>query len=368
MSAAASARESMPVGRDLAAGSGPRVGKRRAAMLATGVACVLGAGWYGYGWWTNGRFIESTDDAYVGGEVTTIAPHVAGFVGAIAVGDNDHVRAGQLLVRLDARDFQAVVDRAQATLAAKRAALLGLQAEDRQQQATIRNRDADLQSAAARLAYAHADGARYAALALGPAGSRQDAERTRATDLEAAASVRGASSALEAAHGQLDVLAARIAEAQADVDIAAAELRTAALNLGYTEIRSPIDGYVGNRAARVGTYVSQASYLLSVIPSRGLWVDANFKEDQLARMRPGQEVSVVADVAPGRVFQGRLSSLAPGTGAVFSVIPPENATGNFTKIVQRVPVRVVLDAGGGSLSPLRPGLSTIVRVDVRDRR
>ena len=124
---------------------------------------------------------------------------------------------------------------------------------------------------------------------------------------------------------------------------AQADLQTARLNLGYTEIRAPIDGYVGNRAAQVGAYVAAGTYLLSVVPSHGLWVDANFKEDQLARMTPGEPATVVADVLPGHAFHGHVASLAPGTGAVFSVIPPENATGNFTKIVQRVPVRILLD-------------------------
>jgi membrane fusion protein (multidrug efflux system) len=365
VSAVASARASAPAELDAGLRPRARISVKRAAVAAAGLAVALDIGWYGYGWWTNGRFIESTDDAYVGGDVTTIAPHVAGFVSDVAVVDNEHVRAGQLLMRLDARDFQAACDRAQATVLARRAALQGLRAAYEEQRATIRDRDADLRAAAARLAFAHVEGARYAALALTPAGSRQDAERTRATDQEAAASVSGAAAAVEAARRHLDVLAAQVAEAQASVGVAEADLRTAGLDLGYTQIRSPIDGYVGNRAARAGAYVSQASYLLSVIPAHGLWVDANFKEDQLARMRRGQTADVTADVAPGVVFHGRVDSLAPGTGAVFSVIPPENATGNFTKIVQRVPVRIELDTGDGTLSRLRPGLSTTVSVDAR---
>ena len=337
-------------------------------MLAVVLALGFGAARYVDRWWTNGRFIISTDDAYVGGDVTTIAPHVAGFVAAVAVVDNQHVRAGQLLVRLDGRDFEAVRDRAAATVAAREAALGSLQAERGQLLATVRVRQADLQAAGARLAFARAEGLRYAALALTPAGSRQDAERTRATDEEMAASVSGAEASLEVAREQLDVLAAQVAQARASVAIAEAELRSAALDVAYTVIRSPIDGYVGNRVVRAGAYVGQASYLLSVIPARGLWVDANFKEDQLARMRRGQAARVIADAAPGVVFDGHVDSLAPGTGAVFSVIPPENATGNFTKIVQRVPVRIVLDGAGGDLSLLRPGLSTVVSVDLRSGR
>jgi membrane fusion protein (multidrug efflux system) len=163
------------------------------------------------------------------------------------------------------------------------------------------------------------------------------------------------------------VLSANIEEASAAVAQAEADLQTARLNLDYTEIRSPIDGYIGNRAAQVGAYVSQGSYLLSIVPARDLWVDANFKEDQLARIKPGQPATIVADTLPGHVFHGHLLSLAPATGAVFSVIPPENATGNFTKIVQRVPVRIALDDEDASLGKIRPGLSTFATVDTRSQ-
>ena len=198
-----------------------------------------------------------------------------------------------------------------------------------------------------------------------PAGSRQNAERTQAAGAAARANSEAAADAVAAARQQLSVLNAAIAEARAGVAQAEADLETARLNLGYTEIRSPIDGYIGNRAAQVGAYVASGAYLLSVIPARGLWVDANFKEDQLRPMRPGQPATVFADVLPGKVFHGHVQSLAPGTGAIFSVIPPENATGNFTKIVQRVPVRIALDDGDATLGELRPGLSTTVSVDTR---
>ena len=196
-------------------------------------------------------------------------------------------------------------------------------------------------------------------------GTRQNAERASAVDQEARSATKSAQAGLAVARQRLTVLEAEIAEARAGVAQANADLETARLNLGYTEIRSPIDGYVGNRAAQVGAYVANGAYLLSVIPSHGLWVDANFKEDQLAYMRPGQPATVVADVLPGRTFQAHVESLAPGTGAVFSVIPPENATGNFTKIVQRVPVRIAFDDGDARLGELRPGLSTTVSVDTQ---
>jgi membrane fusion protein, multidrug efflux system len=168
-----------------------------------------------------------------------------------------------------------------------------------------------------------------------------------------------------AAKQQLSVLTADISEAAGAVAQAKADLETARLNLGYAEIRSPIDGYVGNRAAQVGAYVMQGNFLLTIVPAHGLWVDANFKEDQLARMQPEQPTTIVADTLPGQVFHGHVLSLAPATGAVFSVIPPENATGNFTKIVQRVPVRIALDDNDATLGKIRPGLSTYATVDTR---
>jgi membrane fusion protein (multidrug efflux system) len=149
---------------------------------------------------------------------------------------------------------------------------------------------------------------------------------------------------------------------------AQAELRTAALNVAYTEIRSPIDGYIGDRSAQVGAYVTAGTQLLSIVPAQGLWVDANFKEDAIARMHPGDAVTIVPDVDPGHVFHGHVESLAPATGAVFSVIPPQNATGNFTKIVQRVPVRIALDGPGVDLGLLRPGLSVTAEVNTHTPR
>ena len=351
-----------------AASSAPVKSRRKFArkhLAIAGLALAITLGGIGYGryWWNVGRFIESTDDAYAGGNVTAVAPHVAGFVAEILVTDNQHVQAGQLLIRLDGRDFQAALDHAQAVAAKQQAALAGLEAKYVLQQAMINQAEADLSAKAARATFAGADAVRYRDLALTTFGTRQNAERASSVDEEAKSATKSAQAALAAAQQQLTVLDAEIAEARANVAQAKADLETAQLNLSYTEIRSPIDGFVGNRAAQVGAYVANGAYLLSVIPAQGLWIDANFKEDQLAHMRPGQPAAVVADVLPGKIFRGRVQSLAPGTGAIFSVIPPENATGNFTKIVQRIPVRIALDDGDARLGELRPGLSTTVSVD-----
>jgi membrane fusion protein, multidrug efflux system len=361
MSSAVLGRDTIPA----AVKTHARFSARRFALAGAALAVLAGGAWYGHDWWTTGRFIESTDDAYVGGNVTAIAPHVGGFVTAELVADHQRVQAGQLLIRLDARDYQAALDHAEAVVAGRIAALDSLRAQLVLQQSIIQQQDADLAAKAAQADYTGADAARYLTLARTAAGSRQDAQRTTSLDQQARSAVLSATAALRAAKQQLTVLAAQIAEAEAVVAQAKSDLQTARLNLGYTEIRSPIDGYVGNRAAEVGAYVGQGGYLVSVIPAEGLWVDANFKEDQLAELASGRTASVVADVLPGHAFHGHVASLAPGTGAVFSVIPPENATGNFTKIVQRIPVRIALDADDDMLKLLRPGLSTTVRVDTR---
>ena len=281
----------------------------------------------------------------------------------VAIQDNQRVTAGQVLIRLDARDFQAALDHAQAALDARRAALTNLEALRTQQQSTIQQASADLSARTARAAFARVDARRYAVLATTAAGSRQDSEKTVALDQEAQAAMASAHAGLDAAKQQLVVLDAQIKQATAATAEAEADLRTARLNLEYTEVRSPIDGYIGNRSAQVGSYVASGAYLVSVIPASGLWVDANFKEDQLTRMAPGQPASVVADVLPGHEFHGRVVSLSPGAGAIFSVIPPENATGNFTKIVQRVAVRIARDPDDALLGTIRSGLSITAGVD-----
>jgi membrane fusion protein (multidrug efflux system) len=338
--------------------------KRVTLLIASLIAAMAGSG-YGYYWWTLGRFFEATDDAYVGGNVTPISPHISGFVSQIMVNDNQRVRAGQLLVRLDDRDVRAAVAHAKAVLQQQQAMLTSLRAKYDLQQSMIEQTGADLDAKTAQADFAQKDAARYELLARTNSGTLQDAQRTAAQDREAKAGVASANAGLAAAKRQLDVLSADIAQAKAAVAQAQADLETALLNLGYAEIRSPIDGYVGNRAAQVGAYMSLGAYLMTIIPAHGLWVDANFKEDQLARMRAGEPAAIVADVLPDHVFHGHVVSLAPATGAVFSVIPPENATGNFTKIVQRVPVRIALDDGDATLGQIRPGLSITATVDTQ---
>ena len=221
------------------------------------------------------------------------------------------------------------------------------------------------ESTAAEKRRAAADGVRATDLVKRRVVSEQDFEQVDAIVTKARADDDAARFALVAAQRRLAVIDTQKSQARASLAQAAATLALARLNLGYTEIRSPIDGVVGNRHARIGDYATIGARLMSVVPSNGLYVDANFKESQIAHMRPGQPATVEADVLRGVKFHGRIESLAPATGAEFSLLPAENATGNFTKIVQRIPIRIILEEDAAHLGRLRPGLSVTARVDLR---
>ncbi|WP_087726009.1 HlyD family secretion protein [Pandoraea sp. PE-S2T-3] len=344
----------------------PSSGARRRFALrgAVAVAAIAALG-YGVHWWTTARFFESTDDAYVGGDVTVLGPKVPGYIAQVLVTDNQPVHAGDVLVRLDDRDYRAALAKAEGAVAAQQALLANLDATARLQTAVIAQARASVVAVAADARRAHDDQVRYQDLVAKAAVSVQSAQKADADYKQLAANRDRAEAGAVAAERQIDVIATQKQQAQAALAQAVAERDIAKLNLEDTVVRAPVDGTVGNRRARPGAYASTGTQLLAIVPAHGLWVDANFKEGQLARLRPGMPVKIEADVLPGRVFHGHVASLAPATGAQFSVLPPENATGNFTKIVQRVPVRVLLDEADGRLGTLRPGLSVTAEVDAR---
>ncbi len=353
-----------------AAVSAPRHDLRRLArrLGLSGLALLLGLGaaWYGRDWWISGRFIERTDDAYVGGEITVIAPRVAGFILEVAVEDNQAVRAGDLLVKLDDHDYRAALAKAAGVVEAEQASLSNLEATRRLQESMIAQAKAELASTAAEVARAQFDITRYRQLVSDQFASTQRFQQADADHKKAQAAADRARAAVDAAERRLDVIATQKRQAEAALAQAAADRELAWINLSHTELRAPIDGVIGNRSARTGALAIVGAQLMSVVPSRGLWVDANFKESQLARMHPGLPVVIEADVLPGQVFHGHVASLAPATGARFSVLPAENATGNFTKIVQRVPVRIVLDGEESAIGRLKPGLSVTASVDTKE--
>ncbi|SDG24397.1 HlyD family secretion protein [Pseudomonas abietaniphila] len=338
---------------------------KRLILLLLAAAILVGAVLFGIHWWTVGRFLESTDDAYVGGDVTVIGPKVPGYITELKVVDNQFVHAGDLLVKIDDRDYVAALNKAEGAVAAQQALLANLDATEQLQHAVVSQAKAGIDAANAETVRSRDDQVRYQVLSGRSAVSVESFQRADATYKTAQANGAKAQASMLASQRQLDVIATQKQQARAALEQARAERDMARLNVGYTELRAPVDGVIGNRRARVGAYAAAGTQLLAVVPATGLWVDANFKEDQLTHMHPGQAVTIEADVLPGQVFHGHLDSLAPATGSQFSVLPPENATGNFTKIVQRVPVRVYLDGEDGKLGKLRPGLSVIAEVDTQ---
>lgn len=349
---------------DPAARSATKKGFRLAIVAVAALAVIA----YLIYWYTQARYWENTDDAYVGGDITVIAPKVPGNIARVLVTDNQQVKAGELLVKIDDRDYQATLDKLRAVVQAQEAALANIDAQRGLQEAVIAQNKASVAASDADITRSREDQARYQSLSSRAAVSVQSFQKADADYKQATANGQKAQAGLTAALRRLDVLATQKQQAQAALSQAVAERTLAELNMTYTELRAPVDGVVGNRRARQGAYAPTGAQLLSVVPAQGLWVDANFKENQIARFTPGLRVNIKADVLPGEVFQGHVVSIAPATGAQFSILPAENATGNFTKIVQRVPVRIALDADAARLGKLRPGLSVSADVDERPAR
>jgi len=342
-----------------------KISGRRLAIATGAVLLLVALLWFGVTWLTTGRFIESTDDAYVGGDTAAIAPKISGLIASVAVTDNQTVHAGDLLVTIDDRDFVVAVQKAAAAVAGARATLANLDATRTLQLSLIAEAQAQIRASAAQSQLAQTNQARYRRLAATNAGSVQDFQTADATFQEAQAAAQKSAAALAAAQAQLDVIATQTRQAQAALAGAEADLASARLDLGYAQIRAPFDGVIGDRSAHLGAYAHAGDPLVSLVPLHGLWVDANFKEDQLAAIRPGERVVIHADIDPDRQIAGHVASIAPASGAVFSILPAENATGNFTKIVQRVPVRILLDGDVATLGLLRPGLSVTADIDTR---
>jgi len=344
-----------------------KTAKKRIVLALVGLAAVAGLAWYGAHWWNSGRFIEDTDDAYVGGNITVISAKVPGYLTEVTVIDNQAVHAGDVLARIDDRDYRAALIKAEGAIAAQQALIANLDATRELQQAVIAEARAGITASQAESRRAKDDQQRYQNLSAKAAVSLQSSQKADAQYQTALANDQKTQAQLTASQRELDVIGTRRQQAQAALAQAVAERDIAKLNLDYTVLRAPVDGTVGNRRARNGAFAAAGSQQLSIVPAHGLWVDANFKEGQLAHFRPGMRASIEADVMPGHVFHGTVASLAPATGAQFSVLPPENATGNFTKIVQRVPVRILLDDKDGTLGTLRPGLSVTAEIDTKDQ-
>jgi membrane fusion protein (multidrug efflux system) len=332
-------------------------------MAGTAVAVLAASSWYGWDYITVGRFLVSTDDAYVKADTTTIAPKVSGYLREVVVGDNEQVKAGQVLARIDERDFKVALDQASADVAAAQALIASKRAQLDVQQAVIEAAKATVEVDTAAQTFALQENKRYTDLAASGYGSVQNAQLAQSRNASAQAAILRDTAQLASAMRQVELLKAELAQAEAAAAHAAAQQRQAELNLGYTTIVAPIDGVVGNRTLRVGQFVQAGTQLMSLVPASGAYIVANYKETQLTTVHQGQPVAIAVDMFPGKVVRGHVDSLAPASGQEFALLPPDNATGNFTKVVQRIPVKIALD--GGAQIELRPGMSVIPTIETR---
>jgi membrane fusion protein, multidrug efflux system len=345
-----------------------RRSRKRVVTIVIGIIAVVAASVWLVRWWTVGRFIESTDDAYLRADSVIVAPKISGYVTDVYVADNQSVKAGDPLVRLDTRQYQAALDQAQATIDARMADIQRAEADIQQQHANIAQAKAQLQVARVSARHAGDEVQRYAPLAATGAETTERLSELTSTRDQALATVKANSAAVDAAETQVGATAAQIAQARAQAEAAQASLRQARLDMQDTIVRSALAGRVGDRTVRVGQYVQPGARMLTVVPVQDTYLEANFKETQVGHMRIGQPVTLHVDALPGRDLHGVVDSFAPGTGSQFALLPPENATGNFTKIVQRVPVRIRIETGPETRSVLLPGLSVTADVDTRSAR
>lgn len=325
-----------------------------------GLVAVVALGFLGWLYLT--RHLVSTDDAYVAADIAPISTKVEGTVAEVLVTDNQRVRPGDVLLRIDDANYKADADAARAAAAAAEADVDSLTRQVSQQDSYIQAARADAASAAAEADRAARDFARLNKLVSSDFATRQNVDTARADDAKAKAALDRANANIAIAEAQSAVLKAKLIEARASLDGARAQRDRAEHDLADTVIRAPAAGVVGNRGVVAGQYVSPGVIMMSIVPVDDVWVDANFKETQLAAMGPGQPVEIEVDAMPGLVLHGTVESFSPASGALFSLLPPENASGNFTKVVQRIPVKIRLDSAE-TKGRLVPGLSVVVTVD-----
>lgn len=332
--------------------------------LAVGGVVAVGLAVGGGAWWLDKQKYEKTDNAFVAADKVTVAPQVDGYVAEVLVKDNQQVAAGQVLVRLDTAPLKAKLAQMEANAAALEAAVRAVDDKARLEQAMIAQKAAGVASAHAESQLAQAELARYGTLAQQGWVSPQRAQTARAAASQASAGVAQARATLEAERRSADSLGSARAQTLAQAQAARAAALQARIDLERAEIKAPAAGVVGARAVRPGQYVRPGSALMSVVPLGEAYVVANFKETQVARLKIGQPVTIHADAFGKQEIKGRVDSFAPATGSEFALIPVENAVGNFTKIAQRLPVRIAVDARSPLVGALRPGLSVEVKVDV----
>ena len=337
--------------------AGRRLGLRSALLAAGAFAVLAGGGFYGHYWWNTGRFLVSTDDAYLQADNVIISPKVSGYLSEVLVADNQPVKAGQVLARIDDRDYTTSLAAARANVDAAQAGIDNLIQQIGLQQLAVAEARATVDIDQAALTFATEDNVRYADLARNGAGSVQSAQKASSDIRQRQATLDHDTAAVGAARKQIDVLGSQLETARATLALQQAALHQSELNVGYTTITSPVDGTVGVRTLRVGQYVQAGTQLMAVVPLRAVYVIANYKETQLTDVLSGQPVAIDVDTFPGTTLHGVVDSIAPASGQEFALLPPDNATGNFTKIVQRVPVKIMIDPKDPLIGRLRPGMS-----------
>jgi membrane fusion protein, multidrug efflux system len=354
----ADAHAKKPPSRTLAA-------NRKPLLIGVAVLALLGAGWFGFDYMTTGRFLVTTDDAYVRAYNTTLGAKVSGYVSAFLVDDNTKVHAGDVIARIDDGDYRLAVDSARDKVATQEATIARFDRQIEAQRAAVEQAQAQLISAQAAQKRMQSEYDRQQALASKEFASKQTLEQSLANRDQADASVQSAQAALDGAIANIGVLQAQKQEAEQTLEELKTALAKAERDLSFTDIRAPVDGVVGNRATQVGDFVQTGQRIAALVPLSEVFIDANFKETQLAHLRPGQPVSISVDALPDEALRGVVASVSPASGSVFTLLPPDNATGNFTKIVQRLPVRIQVPADVAERGALRPGMSVVVSVNTK---
>lgn len=340
--------------------------KRRSFVLPVVVLAFLaGAGWYGYDWWTNGRFMVSTDDAYIEGDIATISPKVTGYVAKVNVVANQEVKAGDVLATLDKGDYQNALDQANAQIETEQLSLSRIDAQIEGAKASLVQAQAQKTALEATVRGAEIKQKRQSDLQAKSVGTTADLDDANTALDQAKANLAGGDANIVAAQANIAILEAQRKEAEGSVRTLEIQRDKAARDLSFTVLKAPYDGVVGNRSVQEGDLVSPGQRLMALVPTRQLYIDANFKETQIQHLVAGSKVNVHVDAYSDYPVVGTVESIAPASGSVFSMLPPENATGNFTKIIQRVPVRIALPQDALDSGRLRAGLSVVVDVDTR---
>jgi membrane fusion protein (multidrug efflux system) len=338
---------------------------KRLLIGAAALVFLAAAAAYGIYYWTMARFLVSTDDAYVEAHSVLISPKVTGYISEVPVDDNQAVKAEQVIARIDPRDYQTALDQAHANVAAAQASIGTLNQQIAQQKLVVEQDRQQVASDQAALVYSQQDFQRYTQLAKDGYGTVQRAQQAQADIREKDAALQHDTAVVAAAAKQIGVFEAQVAQASATLAQQQAMEHQAELNLSYTTITAPVDGTVAVRTLRVGEYVQAGTQLMAVVPLQAIYITANYKETQLTDVRPGQPVAITIDTFSSAKVHGHVESLAPASGQEFALLPPDNATGNFTKIVQRIPVKIVVDKNDPLAGKLRPGMSVEPTIDTK---